>query len=92
MKDNVISQHLLLLALTLPPSVLVFCCQDMAKAESEGHLKAVADQLALSVEYCERERQWPSKRSEAYPPGSFSLSPQALKAVRKAYYKPPPLE
>jgi hypothetical protein len=64
----------------------------MAKAESERCSKAAADQLALSVEYYEREKQWPSKRSEAYPPGTFSPSPQALKAVRKAYDKPPPLE
>lgn len=72
--------------------MLLLCCQDMAKVGSERCVKAAADQLALSVEYYEREKQWPSKRAEAYPPGTFSPSPQALKAVRKAYYKPPRLQ
>lgn len=63
--------------------------QDLARAEVEGRVKVVADRAARAVENCERERQWPSKRSSAYPPGTFRLDPDALRAVRAAYYKPP---
>lgn len=74
--------------------MLVLRCavQDLAKAEVEGQIKVVAERAAKAVQNCDRERQWPSKRIEAFPPGTFSLTPEVLKAVRKAYYKTPPLE
>jgi hypothetical protein len=55
-------------------------------------VKVVAERAAKAVADCGRERQWPSKRVEAFPHGTFSLSPEVLKAVRKAYYTTPPLE
>ena len=37
---------------------------------------------------CEKERQWPSRRVEPYPKGTFSPSPEHLKAVREMYGSP----
>ena len=65
--------------------------QELARAEKEGHNQVVAERAAKAVNNAEREQHWPSRRVEAYPPGTFSLGPQVLKAVRKAYYKTPPL-
>jgi hypothetical protein len=65
--------------------------QKLAKAEVEGHVKVIAVRAAKAVGNYDRERQWPSKRMEVFPHGTFSLAPEALKAVRKAYYKTPPL-
>jgi len=74
--------------------ILLACrvMQGLLRAEVEARDTVVAARAALAVENCARERQWPSKRIEAYPPGTFNLSPQLLKAVRKAYHKPPLLE
>jgi hypothetical protein len=66
-------------------------CQERAKAEAAGHVQAVAERAAKAVQDCDREQHWPSKRTEAFPPGTFSLTPDALRAVRKAYHKGPPL-
>lgn len=65
--------------------------QELARAELEGRAEVVALRAAKAVQNCDREQHWPSKRVEAYPPGTFSLSPQVLKAVRRAYHKTPPL-
>lgn len=63
--------------------------QDLVRAEVEGRVERVAERAAHALENCERERQWPSRRVEAYSPGTFNLSPQLLQAVRKAYHKGP---
>lgn len=66
-------------------------CQERAKAEAAGRVQAVADRAAKVVQDCDHEQHWPSKRTEAFPPGTFSLTPDALRAVRRAYYKGPSL-
>lgn len=77
--------------------LLLLCCacecQDMARAEVEERAEVVALRAAKAVQNCDKEQHWPSKRVEAYPPGTFSPSPQVLKAVRRAYCKTktPPL-
>lgn len=65
--------------------------QELARAEKEGQAQVIAERAAKAVDNCDRERHWPSRRVEAYPPGTFNLSPQVLKAVRKAYYRTPHL-
>lgn len=74
--------------------ILLAChvVQGLLREEVEARDSVVVARAALAVENCARERQWPSKRIEAYPPGTFNLSPQLLKAVRRAYHKSPPLE
>lgn len=72
-------------------SLCLLPCQERAKAEAAGRVQAVADRAAKAVQDCDPEQHWPSKRTEAFPPGTFSLTPDALRAVRKAYNKGPPL-
>lgn len=72
-------------------SLCLLPCQERTKAEAAGRVQAVAERAAKAVQDCDREQHWPSKRTEVFPPGTFSLTPDALRAVRKAFHKGPPL-
>lgn len=60
--------------------------QELIVAEHEQMLMSIADRAEQALEAARRETAWPSRRVEAYPPGTFNLPPNELKAVRRAHH------
>lgn len=65
--------------------------QALLKQEVHSKVDVVAGRAAKAVDNCAREKAWPSK-AEPFAHGTFSLPPEQLKAIRRAYQRPPALQ
>jgi hypothetical protein len=65
--------------------------QALAQQEAQSKVHVIASRAAKAVDNCAREKAWPSK-VEQFAHGTFSLPPEQLKAIRRAYQRPPPLQ
>jgi hypothetical protein len=65
--------------------------QAIAQQEVQSKVHIVASRAAKAVDNCAREKAWPSK-VEQFVHGTFSLPPEKLKAIRRAYQRPPLLQ
>eukprot|EP00878_Enallax_costatus_P023708 GHUV01025242.1.p1 GENE.GHUV01025242.1~~GHUV01025242.1.p1 ORF type:complete len:377 (+),score=147.71 GHUV01025242.1:696-1826(+) len=63
--------------------------QEVARQEAKAKVSQVYERTARAVDNCSREKAWSSKIVEGYPAGTFSRSPEQLKAIRKQYQRPP---
>uniref|UniRef100_A0A383V5A4 Uncharacterized protein n=1 Tax=Tetradesmus obliquus TaxID=3088 RepID=A0A383V5A4_TETOB len=62
-----------------------------AQQQAQSKVHVVASRAAKAVDNCAKEKAWPSK-VEQFAHGTFSLPPEQLKAIRRAYQRPPPLQ
>jgi hypothetical protein len=65
--------------------------QALAQQEVRSKVQVVAGRAAKAVDNCAKEKAWPSK-VEPFAHGTFSLPPEQLKAIRRAYQRPPLLQ
>jgi hypothetical protein len=65
--------------------------QARAQQEVQSKVEVVAGRAAKAVNNCAKEKAWPSK-VEPFAHGTFSLPPEQLKAIRRAYQRPHPLQ
>lgn len=65
--------------------------QALAQQQAQSKVHVVASRAAKAVDNCAKEKAWPSK-VEQFAHGTFSLPPEQLKAIRRAYQRPPLLQ